>query len=401
MQIKSLMSTFLILTVSLLLGVTPIKTHACDFESVKFIADFPAARLDNCRLASDTHYVLSVDAENRPINNSPWYAFKVAANKAQKLNLSIDVIEGSPRYMPKVSDDGKVWENIPYQVSDGALHFSLDVDQNPVWVSAQEIITSKDFDLWLNQMSQPSKIKRIHLGKSTLGKRIDGLEITQPENNEWLILIGRQHPPEVTGTLAMLAFVEEMLTNSVLHTGFLQRFNILIVPLLNPDGVDAGYWRHNSQGVDLNRDWGKFTQVETRQVGSKLDSITQSGDKIVFALDFHSTQRDVFYTMPNDYPVAPSKFVDQWLKDLKSNVLSSFVVRNVPGKSPGRGVFKQHIADTYQVHAVTYEMGDNTSRAMITSVAKSAARTLMQALLAAPAESFYITDGEKSADSIP
>lgn len=188
----------------------------------------------------------------------------------------------------------------------------------------------------------------------------------------------------------MLAFVEHMLKTSTLNSEFLKRFNLLIVPLVNPDGVDAGNWRHNSKGIDLNRDWGKFTQVETRLVGEKLDEITLSGGKIVFALDFHSTQRDVFYTMPNDYAVAPQLFVDQWLNDLKSSVLSSFVVRNVPGTSPDRGVFKQYIADTYKVHAVTYEMGDNTSRAMVSSVAKSAAKTLMEAMLAAPADSFYI-----------
>jgi hypothetical protein len=31
----------------------------------------------------------------------------------------------------------------------------------------------------------------------------------------------------------------------------------------NPDGVDKGHWRLNDGGVDLNRDWGPFTQPET------------------------------------------------------------------------------------------------------------------------------------------
>ena len=37
-----------------------------------------------------------------------------------------------------------------------------------------------------------------------------------------------------------------------------------VVPLANPDGVEQGHWRHNAQGVDLNRDWDRFQQPETR-----------------------------------------------------------------------------------------------------------------------------------------
>ena len=40
----------------------------------------------------------------------------------------------------------------------------------------------------------------------------------------------------------------------------------------NPDGVDSGYWRHNSNGVDLNRDWIEFTQPETKAIKQFLES---------------------------------------------------------------------------------------------------------------------------------
>ena len=33
----------------------------------------------------------------------------------------------------------------------------------------------------------------------------------------------------------------------------LQRFVFKIVPCLNPDGVDRGYWRNDTQGLNLNR----------------------------------------------------------------------------------------------------------------------------------------------------
>ena len=50
------------------------------------------------------------------------------------------------------------------------------------------------------------------------------------------------------------------------------RFNIITFPLLNPDGADMGNWRHNANGVDLNRDWVDFTQPETKMAKSYMKS---------------------------------------------------------------------------------------------------------------------------------
>jgi len=44
--------------------------------------------------------------------------------------------------------------------------------------------------------------------------------------------------------------------DSELAREFRRRFSIIMVPLLNPDGVVLGHWRHNVNGVDLNRDGG-------------------------------------------------------------------------------------------------------------------------------------------------
>ncbi len=45
-----------------------------------------------------------------------------------------------------------------------------------------------------------------------------------------------------------------------------EEHNFLILPLLNPDGMALGHWRHNLGSVDLNRDWGIFGQPETTAV---------------------------------------------------------------------------------------------------------------------------------------
>ena len=58
-------------------------------------------------------------------------------------------------------------------------------------------------------------------------------------------MIGRQHPPEVTGAIAMHSFIDTVLADTDLARQFRDRFKLAIVPLMNPDGVAAGHWRHN------------------------------------------------------------------------------------------------------------------------------------------------------------
>jgi murein tripeptide amidase MpaA len=368
----------------------------CEFQTVSFITNFETGKLNSCTQLSKNHYLLTTDAENRPINPSPWYAFKVQPKtgvKTQQIKISIQAEQAKPRYLPKMSTDGKTWQAIPFVINNQQLEFNLILSQE-LFITAQEIINNAQYLNWMTEIAQHSSFTKINLGNSTLGRPIDALISQKPNNTEWLLILGRQHPPEVTGALALLSFVDELAekthptqTQST-QQAFLDRFNVLIVPNLNPDGVAAGNWRHNSKGIDLNRDWGKFTQIETQRVKAKLDVILTGPQRIVFALDFHSTQQDVFYTMPTDYTVAPSQFANNWLSKIKKQTVSSFVVRPKPSSSPGRGVFKQYIADEYQVHGVTVEFGDNTQRELIDHVARVSVHALIKQMIATPKQDF-------------
>lgn len=374
----------------------------CDFADISFRTDFEAARLHACEALEDGTYLLSTDAENRPINPSPWYAFTVNPKKMQvgkEVTITIVAIKAKARYLPKMQMPNGSWKAINFEVTQAGMRFSVALNDTPIKIAGQPIIDNTDYDNWATEFANNGSFEKIDIGKSTQGRPIYAL-VTQKENNhEWLVLIGRQHPPELTGAMGMLTFASSINDSSqnnsdVLHD-FYNRFNVLIVPNINPDGVASGNWRHNRKGADLNRDWGKFEQVETSVVNAYMESLLLSKltqqPKLVFALDFHSTQQDIFYTMPNDYSVAPANFSDKWLEQVKANTVSSFVVRNRPGTSPGRGVFKQFIADTYNVHAVTYEMGDNTPHALIDHVAQASAYELVKLMLATPPADFNYT----------
>jgi hypothetical protein len=372
-----------------LFAVFSSNTQACEFEQVSFSSEFEMGKLDSCKQLTTNSFLLKSKPENRPINHSPWYAFNISAKSPQKIEIQIEFEQESPRYIPKISSDGKDWRSADFDVSQNRFVLSLDVGQKPLWIAGQELIDNATYDQWIAKMLESSDLDFLELGLSTQKRSLNALLSKGEVKREWIVLLGRQHPPEVTGALAMFPFTEQLLGQSELAQKFKARFNLLIVPNVNPDGVAQGHWRHNVNGIDLNRDWGKFTQVETKIIANRLQQLVSKGAKFVMAIDFHSTQQDIFYTMPTDYGMVPATLVTNWLDQLQRRTVSSFIVRNKPGSSPGRGVFKQYFTDTYKVHAITYEMGDNTNRNLITHVAKQAADSLMQTLLATDPKAFY------------
>jgi hypothetical protein len=356
---------------------------ACQFSQVGFSGDLPTGRLGSCEQTSDGHYLLTIGPENEPINPSPWYHFTVTAKVTTLVPIILAVEGANPRYIPKYSNDGIHWQTLPFDTQDNQLVFNVPVDAGQsVQISAQAPITNDAYKVWLDGLvANNDELTLDVLGQSAQGRNILSLTHTRPGNTEWLLVIGRQHPPEVTGAIGLMRFTEQVLTHTPLSEEFLSRFNVLWVPDLNPDGVAMGNWRHTSAGVDLNRDWKLFNQPESRLVRDKLAAITAAGGKIAFALDFHSTYYDIFYAMPEDYPLAPADFTTAWLANLQDYTKGLFKVSVKPGSNPDNGVFKQFIADTYQVPAVTYEMGDNTPPIMIDYIARAAAKTLMGSML--------------------
>lgn len=70
-----------------------------------------------------------------------------------------------------------------------------------------------------------------------------------------------------------------MIGDSELAMEFRKHFVIKAFPMLNPDGVVNGHWRHNAMGVDLNRDWQNFNQPETRAVRDALSPLVDDPTK--------------------------------------------------------------------------------------------------------------------------
>jgi hypothetical protein len=354
------------------------KTHSqsCNSGEVQLTSDFAAGRMDECIRTGENEYLITLVPENTPINSSPWYAFKIQAEQITDIIITMKVQGDKHRYPPKISRDGKSWQLQDYQLKGERLIMKVKASPQPVTISAQEIINNQYYVDWAEELTAQSAFTQSILGLSTQGRPIYKIESRDENANEWVVILGRQHPPEVTGALALFPFVETLLSDSELSKYFLRKYNVLVIPNINPDGVHAGNWRSNANGKDLNRDWNDFSQIETQLINDYLQGLVAQGQKIKFAVDFHSTKNDVFYTMPVDYGVESSYFVRHWLGELDRQMPNFNVVLR-PGNNPDLGVSKQYFSDQFGVHAITYEMGDNTDRTKIKRIAFKSANILM------------------------
>lgn len=366
------------------------------FGNLTFDNDFDGARLNGITQNNDTLYTAIIAAENYPINPSPWYAFKVTSRSPKTIWVHLTYLNAKHRYFPKISRDGKTWQVVDstdcklikgpevknQSFQENALSESayvrIHVDTKTTWIAAQELMTSPIVKNWSKELLKNTFVSSEIIGKSPQNRPFECLRIGQDNSeSKIMIVIGRLHPPEVTGQFALQAFVESLCMDSELARKFRKEYTVYVVPMMNPDGVDHGHWRHNSGGIDLNRDWSDFNQPETQFVRDFLrKKLNGTQRKLYFGIDFHSTWDDIFYTNIPDKPSNMDGLIKRWFSALEQAIPDYKV--NARGSKPDSGVIsKAFFNKEFNAEALVYEVGDNTSRDFTILKSKTAAEKLM------------------------
>ena len=361
-----------------------------------FTNDFEGGRLNGAVADGGDHYTLLITAENEPINPSPWYAFKVWSRQPREITIQLTYQDSRSRYYPKTSKDGVNFlplDSARYkEIGPGEGEFGIsaapesveirvEVGPEPLWITAQELWTSSAVFQWMNQLEEKAFVSQQDIGKSRQGRPIRMMTIGDNEASEAVLIISRQHPPEVTGFLAMKSFIETIAGESEQSAEFRDRYVTYVVPLMNPDGVDNGHWRHNVGGIDLNRDWEAFNQPETASVRDFLTTKKEEGIDFVFGVDFHSTWDDIYYPIDSTLTKESDWVVFEWINSIsgrlpqkKTNIRPS---KQIEPTMVSRNYFYQD----HDMPAIVFELGDNTPRDFLQKKGEVSAEELMRILL--------------------
>ena len=349
--------------------------------------DFDGARLNGFKKENDSTAIVIINPENAPINNSPYYAFKVWSKSSKSFYLKFQYPKGfKHRYIPKLKegDTWRVIDSASIFKQDSIVTIKLELSNTPKLVAAQEIQSSTDVKNWYTSLAN-NKASYVHVqnfGKSRLGRNLPVLDIYRGDSKgkDIIVLLTRQHPPEVTGYFAFQEFLQTILNDSELSSRFLNKFRVLAFPIMNPDGVDLGHWRHNSGGVDLNRDWGDYNQPEIKQVVSYINKALKKNEaKLTLGLDFHSTWYDVFYTNTDRENTNYPNFENKWFKALEENIPNYKV--NEASANSNKPTSKGWFLNGQNAVAITFEIGDDTPREFIELKGKVSAEEMMKILI--------------------
>ncbi len=358
--------------------------RSCQNESYQIDSEFEAGNFYSCSIDGDGVAVLTIRPEDEPpINVSPWYAFRVQPKESGDITVMLDFPVGYARYWPKLSADGVNWrpmiESRVARSDDGkSMTMQLQLATDTVWVAGQELVRTSFYKEWIEELASHDEIETRLLGHSVQGREIDFAKTSDRPNI--VFLIGRQHPPEITGAVAMRSFVSTVMGDSSLAKDFRKRYMVIVIPILNPDGVVLGHWRHNANGVDLNRDWGPFTQPETQGAERLLANLDQAGVKIRLMLDFHSTKSNKFYTQLKDDGSVPELFATTWLSRARER-LPDFEFEHDARRRSDQPNTKNYFFKRYGIPAITYELGDETDRDQIGASAPIFAEEMMRLML--------------------
>ena len=364
----------------------PVLNKQCLTSIVLVDFDFPGAGNLSCEIINSQHIKLFINSEtDDSINPSPWFAIRKSKH-SENIKIELDYGNYNYRYNPKISSDNKAWDNINMlnilkKNNDKILVIDFLPSNKKQYIASQEIITQSWYYNWFNELKETGKVRSETIGFSVLKKPITMFFIETDIKNPYIIILGRQHPPEVTGAFALKGFIDQLVSPSQLSQNFLNQYNIIFVPLMNPDGVDNGHWRYNVNKIDLNRDWGTFSQPETIAVNEKLIRLT-ANSKLALFIDFHSTYNNIFYISENSSNNLSKFSLENWINNSSSGLLGiGYNFQLINSSNKDNGVSKNYIYNKYNIPSMTYEVSDSEDRKKIKQSSSILATELMKFLV--------------------
>ena len=369
-------SALALLGAALLVGcsATPPSTSGCQDGVVRLVTGYDSSPDGGCVRggAGGADFTLVVEPEAEPINPSPWYAFTLEGAPG-RYTVNMTYAASGHRYQPWVRKGEGGWarlaqERFTVREDQASVLFDLTLDGASLHIAAQPPYTLQDYAALEERWSGRWRT----FGHSVEGRALRARVIPPlGEDEGWALFLGRQHPPEIPGAWAFEAFVEEALRlreNGALRSG------LIIIPLLNPDGVEAGFWRLNANGADLNRDWRDRSQPEVQAVYDLLDTLSLESGDLELMVDFHTTVAErIYLPQPEELPGEVNARLEAWLTAMETDGLFD---RLEPRRTnPRRRVSAKAVfTDDWNTVAVTWEAGDETPQAQVRDHARRAAR---------------------------
>jgi hypothetical protein len=113
-----------------------------------------------------------------------------------------------------------------------------------------------DYVRFMDSFPESEIARMVKIGESGEGREIRGVHLadfSRPARKN-ILVVGRVHPYETGGSFCVEGIIREFLLKEGSARNILGRHNLLVVPMINPDGVYHGLCKRTSAtGIDLSK----------------------------------------------------------------------------------------------------------------------------------------------------
>ncbi|CAD8092615.1 unnamed protein product [Paramecium sonneborni] len=270
-----------------------------------FDSNFTSGNLAAVYQVDSFEYDLLLQEDFNTTSYSQWFYFRV--NNPYDHKYRINIINLTKHYLQYQNGFGiyikynSNWEVLKSQI---LIKQSSYVKSNFCRTTSNKLYT---LSFWINKSYKTLEIalgipySHLDLDRyllkfqtEILSNTISGLPVRMlqfgSKRSDVILVIARQHPGETVSSHVCQGFLEALSNDKTLQLFY----NIIVIPMVNPDGVKWGNFRCDLSGRDLNRVWqnprSKFHH-QIIQIKNLIQKILDEGRDIKTFIDLHGHSR--------------------------------------------------------------------------------------------------------------
>lgn len=250
-----------------------------------------------------------------------WFYFKLdnLPDKALSIRFEnmVGVYRGGPHIMyiknPRLvySYDQKNWLRMDagkYDEENYIYEVKQKFESGPVWLAWAHPYTYTQSLKYMAQIANHPLVSLEKISESVEGRGIFLYNISKggqaSSSKESIVCMALQHPGEDAGAYFIEGFTNYLLQEKEAEH-LLDKYNFLVIHIMNPDGQSSGNTRYNNNMADLNNIWNApdLMQPEVKGVQEWLNEYTNEGHKITRFFDVHcwGQETEHLYLTNNDH----------------------------------------------------------------------------------------------------
>eukprot|EP01083_Nonionella_stella_P011117 31613_1 len=314
----------------------------CKTKLLEFDADFESGNIGSVHHYRGNEYDITIRGDSNNERHSVWFYFRVkggvAGNKVtcHVHNYSKGKSLYSEGFTPLIRSKTKpIWTRLPsnhvswfkcnrHKRNCFTISVVFDRSGDEYFFAYSFVYTYSYLQKFLGDIQKLnlSFVKRELLARTVRQRRLDCLRIEEcvpntPPIDERPVIVfsARVHPGETCSSYVIHGLIEFLLSENEAAVFLRQNLSILIIPMLNPDGVFMGNYRSTSLGYDLNRHWHHpdFEQHPTICALKFLLRQLDANNALDFYMDLHghTNAMDAFMYCNQSLPAIPQQHTNE------------------------------------------------------------------------------------------